>query len=57
MSKQNFWFVTLCALLIVSFHVGLILPLRIAIAANAVVIILDIIQQIRGRINAGKTEN
>ncbi len=47
MESKSFWFISLCTLLIISAHTGLILPLRIAIAANAVVILLDVAKQAR----------
>lgn len=50
---KNFWFVTLCAFLIASLTIGMSLPLRIAIGANAVLIIMDAVRQMwricRGR--------
>lgn len=44
---KNFWFVTLCFFLIIANNTGMNLFLRIAICANAIVILLDIIKQIR----------
>lgn len=43
---KNFWFITLCALLIIAASIGLNIPLRIAIIANAILISIDIIKQI-----------
>ena len=40
---KNFWFVTLCALLIAASAFGLSLPLRVAIGANAVLILADVV--------------
>lgn len=54
--KKNFWFITLCFFLIIALFTGLNLPLRIAIAANALIIILNIISQIRGYLLAGRKE-
>lgn len=54
--KKNFWFITLCVFLIIALFTGLNLPLRIAIAANALIIILNIISQIRGYLLAGRKE-
>lgn len=42
MAVNNFWFITLCVLWIWSVNIGLSVPLRIALAANAVVILLDV---------------
>ena len=43
-SKDNFWFITLCVLLIISAYTGMVIPLRIAIAANALVILIGVIK-------------
>ena len=43
---KNFWFVTLCALLIAASAFGLSLPLRVAIAANAVLILVFIVRRL-----------
>lgn len=57
MGEKNFWFITLCALLIISAYTGLNIFLRIAIGANAVIILAEVIKDIR-RFNSGKkTEN
>ncbi len=55
MVKNNFWFVTLCALLIASAYIGLNAFMRIAIGANAVVILIEVIAKIR-RFNNGRKE-
>lgn len=56
--EKNFWFITLCALLIISSYTGLNIFLRIAIGANAVIILADVIKQIRGfRNGRNETEN
>lgn len=47
METRNFWFISLCVLLVLSANIGLSIPLRIAIAANAVVMILDVIKGVR----------
>ena len=47
METRNFWFISLCALLILSANIGLSIPVRIALFANAVVIILDVIKSVR----------
>lgn len=54
--NKNFWFVSLCALLIISTYTGLNIFLRIAIAANAVVILAEVIGDIRRFINGRKEE-
>lgn len=56
MDNKNFWFVSLCALLIISTYTGLNIFLRIAIAANAVVILAEVIGDIRRFINGRKEE-
>lgn len=47
MVTNNFWLVTLCVLLIVSANICLSIPLRIALGANAVVILIDVIKRAR----------
>lgn len=56
MAKNNFWFISLCVFLLVSVYTGLNVYLRIAIGLNAVVILLDIIKQIKGY-SGGKEKN
>ena len=53
---KNFWFVSLCALLIILSVIGPSVPLRIAIAANAVLILMDVILQVRRFCNGRKKE-
>lgn len=55
MRKNDFWFINLCVLLILSVRVGLNPWLRIAIGANAVIILSDVIKDIR-RIIDGRKE-
>ena len=45
MENNNFWFISLCALLIASQYMGMNLPLRAAIAANAVDILFDLVKR------------
>lgn len=52
--KYDFWFVSLCALLSVSACVGLDIYLRIAIAANAVVVLMGVAKQVCGYVKKGK---
>lgn len=47
MAANNFWFITLCVFLLLSANIGLTVPLRIAIAANAIVILIDILKAAR----------
>ena len=54
--EKNFWFITLCALLIISAYTGLNIFLRIAIAANAVVILSEVVMDIRRFSNGRKKE-
>lgn len=56
MAEKNFWFITLCALLIISAYTGLNIYLRIAIGANAVVILAEVIRGIRRFTNGRKKE-
>lgn len=56
MAKNNFWFISLCVLLLISVCTGLNVYLRIAIGLNAVVILLDIIKRIKVN-NGGKEKN
>lgn len=53
MRKNDFWLISLIALMVISACVGLNLPLRIALAANAAVVLIDVINQIR-RIKNGR---
>ena len=52
---NKIWLVTLCALLILVALFGLSIPLRIAIGANAILILADAIKRIFGGKN-GRTE-
>lgn len=54
---KNFWFIALCALLIIAVNAGLSVPIRIAIAANALFIIFDVIKQARGILSDRKEKN
>lgn len=47
MFKDNFWFVSLTALLVIASVIGWSIPVRVAVAANAVVILLDTSSQAR----------
>lgn len=42
MLKNNFWWITLCCLLVIASTAGWSLPLRVAVAANAVVLLIGV---------------
>ena len=46
MKKSNFWFLTLCALLIIASVNGWSIPLRIAVASNALVVLIDVARRV-----------
>lgn len=48
MKKSNFWLLTLCALLVIAGVNGMSPLLRIALAANAIVVLMDVVQTIHG---------
>ena len=52
---KKIWFISLCALLILAMSFGFSVPLRVAIGANAIVILIDIIRRIR-RLHNGTEE-
>lgn len=41
MVKNNFWILTLCALLLIGSTTGWSVPIRVAVAANAVVVLIE----------------
>ena len=45
MKNSNFWFLTLCALLVIASVNGWNLFNRIAVAANALVVLMDVVKQ------------
>ncbi len=47
MGKSSFWLITLCVLLILSSILEPSIPLRIAIGANAIIIIINLINKVR----------
>lgn len=55
MRKNDFWVISLIALTVISAVVGLNLPLRIALTANAVIVLIDVINRIR-RIKNGRSK-
>ena len=46
MKKSNFWYITLCALLIIASVNGWDVFLGIAVVSNAILVIMDIIRKI-----------
>ena len=44
MKNSNFWFLTLCALLVIAGVNGWSIPLRIAAVANALVVLIDVVR-------------
>ena len=56
MDFKNFWFVSLCFFLILSARMGMNPPLRVAIAANAIVILIDVYKEARGYFHGGTKE-
>ena len=44
---NKFWYISAVALVIISASIGLSIPLRIALAANAVIILIDVIKGVR----------
>lgn len=42
MVKDNFWMISLCALLLIASATEWNLPIRVAVAANAVIILLEV---------------
>lgn len=56
MVKINFWFLSLIALLIIAHSTAWPLLLRVAVAANAIVIFIEIFRKIRRLRNGKKQE-
>ena len=46
MKKSNFWLVTLCILLVVAGVTGWNIYTRIAVAANALVVLIDVARRV-----------
>lgn len=57
MAGKNLWLMTLCLLLMISVSAGLNVWLRIAIAANACVILFDVIKKIKELTDDRKTKD
>lgn len=54
--KRYFWFISLIALMIIGAISKWNIPVRIAVAANAVIVLINIFERIRNW-NNGKEEN
>lgn len=54
MKKSNFWYVTLCALLIIASVHGMDTQLRIAITASAAVVLLEVVREASALYKASK---
>lgn len=52
---KNFWMISLCALLIIASVIGWNIPIRIAVGANAIVILINVIYKLKGYINQQKS--
>lgn len=48
MENRKFWFISLCTFLIVAVSFGWNMPLRISVATNSIVVLLNVINKIRG---------
>lgn len=55
--KNSFWILTLCVFMLFAVNAGLSLPLRIAIGANGVVILLEVIKQTKEILNGRKEKD
>lgn len=55
--RNNFWVLTLCVFMLLAANIGLNLPLRIAIGANGVVILLEVIKQTKEILNGRKKKD
>lgn len=58
MKKSNFWTLTLCALLIIASATGWSVPLRVAIGANAAVVLIEVAREAFAlyKVNKGQGE-
>lgn len=52
MQKNDFWFFSLIVLFIIACSVSWNIPLRIAVAANAIIVLIDCAIQFKRRSNA-----
>ena len=48
MKTARFWFISLCGLMAIAATTGLNIPLRFAIIANAIVVLLEVGKQLHG---------
>lgn len=56
MKKSNFWFLTLCVFLMIAGVNGWSTWLRIAVAANAIVVLMDVVQSVRTMLKKSEGE-
>lgn len=54
MKSSNFWYITLCALLVVASVNGWDLWYSIAVGANAIVVLLDVAEKVRALFKGSK---
>ena len=54
---KKIWILSLCALLVLSVEIGLSVPLRIAIGANAMLILVDVAKRVWRYKDGSKEEN
>ena len=57
MKNSSFWFITLCALLVIAGVNGWSIPLRIAAVANALVVLMDVARSAKALYKNSKEEN
>lgn len=57
MKNSFFWYLTLCALLIIASVNGWNVWYRIAIGANALVVLLDVVRKTRARVKSSEEVN
>lgn len=54
MKKNDFWFVSLIALFIIGVSAYWNIPIRIAVALNSIVVLVDIVKRISGGASDGR---
>lgn len=52
MVKNNFWFLSLCALCIIATATEWSVPLRVAVAANALLVLIDVVRGVKNLITS-----
>lgn len=57
MKNSIFWYLTLCALLVIASVNGWSIWYRIAVGANAVVVLLDVVRKTRAHFKGTKEAN